>query len=58
MRETDKQVEGRGGLQVEEEMNVDGRGTRFGEISPLWHDVKSLWLYCKGSFNIWLLFAF
>ena len=27
--------------------------TRFGEISPLWHNVKTLWPFWKCSFSIW-----
>ena len=27
--------------------------TRFGEISPLWHNVKKLWPFWKSSFCIW-----
>ena len=27
--------------------------TRFGEVSPLWHDFRKLWSFWKGSFGIW-----
>ena len=27
--------------------------TRYGEISPLWHDVTYLWPFWKGSVSIW-----
>ena len=27
--------------------------TTFGEISPLWQNFKSLWLFCAGLFSIW-----
>ena len=27
--------------------------TRFGEISPLWQNLKSLWQFFEGKFSIW-----
>ena len=27
--------------------------TRFGEITPLWQNLKTLWQYFEGLFSIW-----
>ena len=39
-----------GTSDVSESLNV-GSVTRFGEISPLWCNVKKLWPFCKGPFS-------
>ena len=34
-------------------LNQEQFEARFGEILPLWHNVKTLWLFSKCSFSIW-----
>ena len=34
-------------------LGSDHSVTRFGDISPLWHDVKNLWPFWNSLFGIW-----
>ena len=34
-------------------LGMENSVTRFGEKSPLWHYVKSLWLFIEGLLDIW-----
>ena len=35
------------------EQALKGSVTRFGEISPLWREIITLWHFRKGLFSVW-----